>query len=840
MSTKKIPRKGLPVCPVRGSVVFPGVTQTIEAGREFSVTAIEYAASRGEDDRYVVVVSQKDRDELNPTVEGILRMGTVCKVLRTRAGKGVMHAQVLALARVRLSNLQREVLHSGDEGEESHDPCFFCDIVIGRSVLDVTEEDAEALVHGLRERYEQVSGTLSFTPEIKKLVELTSDLEELIDLIGHQLPLPFPEKQGLLEEMNVAKRGRQLLRYMARVVRAKAIEREVRTDAAKEIEKNQREYLLREQMKIIRKKLEQTEEGEDAPDDEAEVFRKKIAALQLPDETRKEFERELRRFSRLSAESPEAATIRNYLTLVTELPWNVTSEQHIDIKAAAELLDRDHHGLEKVKERILDFLAVQQLLQDRDAKAPKDEASEGEHKRQRGAAPILVFAGPPGVGKTSVVKSIAEAMGRKYVRVALGGVHDESEIRGHRRTYIGSMPGRILQGLRSAGTRNPVMLLDEIDKIASGPGHHGDPSSALLELLDLSQNKFFTDNYLSVPFDVSEVMFVATANELHRIPGPLRDRLEIVEFPSYIAQEKQAIARSYLLPRQIENNGLRSTQVTVSDAAIERLISHYTQEAGVRNLEREIGRMMRRVARRVAGGEIKRARIHSPEDLKRLLGQPRHVPEIHNESDMIGVATGMFYTPVGGDILFVEATATEGNRLKLTGSLGDVMKESAETALGYLRSRAEEFGLTPRHFDRQFHVHVPDGATPKDGPSAGGVLAVAMLSALVGVPVRRDVAMTGEISLTGRYMRIGGLREKVLGARRAGVRHIVLPESNLGDLDDIPAHLRRDLTFHPCKRAEEALEVAFVGGLQAVRDAAEALPIPQLPSDFSTHNASKA
>jgi ATP-dependent Lon protease len=498
--------------------------------------------------------------------------------------------------------------------------------------------------------------------------------------------------------------------------------------------------------------------------------------------------------------------VRTYLDWIVSLPWNTRTEDQIDLKQAKEILEEDHYGLEKVKDRVLEYLAVRKLKLER---VKKGEVAAEEVAK----GPILLFVGPPGVGKTSIAKGIAKSLGRKYHRISLGGARDESDIRGHRRTYIGALPGRVIQGMRQAGSKNPVFLLDEVDKL--GSGYQGDPAAALLELLDPAQNKEFTDHYLGVPFDMSEVLFICTANFPENIPGPLMDRMELIEFTSYIEQEKLEIAKRYLLPRQLSENGLKENQVVVTEAALTRLITHYTREAGVRNLEREIGTLLRKAARAILEGGKKRVRI-TDNELEKYLGPARHMPESEAREPQIGVATGMFYTPVGGDIMFIETSVMPGKgQLILTGQLGEVMKESARAALSYAKKNAVRFGIPLEKFDNSdVHIHVPAGAIPKEGPSAGIALTVALVSALAETPVRNDVSMTGEITLTGRVLPIGGVKEKVLGARRAGIREVILPKQNEPDLSDIPAYLRHNLRFHFTENLDQALDWTLVGGTQ--------------------------
>ncbi|MFB9995531.1 endopeptidase La [Deinococcus oregonensis] len=779
----------VPVCPVRGSVIYPTMVQHIDASRSLSINAIE-AAMAGE--KVILIVSQRDKDVDDPQGADLYDVGTACNVLRVRKNPdGTVQMLVSAVARARAKNYTRdEYLRADIElmPEVAADPVEF-----------------QALARELREKFDVIAANGKVSAESVQTIQGKEEAGEMADHIAFNLDFKLEDKQALLEAASPVARIRKLLTLLDTEQEVQAVQARIRAQVKEEIDKNQREYYLREQMKVIQKELQGGEDGEEG--DEADAFRTKIEALDLKPDVKKEIDREVNRLARMHPDAAEASVIRTYLTWVTELPWNTRSEDRLDVPEAAQILDDDHYGLEKVKDRVLEFLAVRRLRKER---AERGELSAEDVNK----GPILVFTGPPGVGKTSIAQSIAKALGRKYVRIALGGARDESDIRGHRRTYIGAMPGRLIQGIRTAGTKNPVILLDEVDKL--GTSYQGDPSSALLEVLDPSQNQHFTDHYLGVAFDLSEVMFIATANYPEQIPAALMDRMEVIDFSSYIEQEKLEIAKRYLMPRQLTQNGLKPNQISFTDAALERLISHYTREAGVRNLEREIGTVARKVARRIATAEVKRVKV-TDKELDRYLGQARHTPETENREDMVGVSTGMFYTPVGGDILFVETSVMPGKGLVLTGQLGDVMKESARAALTYAKTNSERFHIDKSRIDdSEIHVHVPAGAIPKEGPSAGGAMATSLISALTGIPARHDVAMTGEMTLTGRYLPIGGLKEKVLGARRAGIKHIIMPKANEPDLRDIPLHLRSSMRFHPCETVDEVLDVALVGGLKAL------------------------
>jgi ATP-dependent Lon protease len=652
------------------------------------------------------------------------------------------------------------------------------------------------------------------------------------DLVAGYIDISPAQRQSLLETLSAEERLRRVLVHVQRQIGVLDAQEDIKSAVQEELGERQREMFLREQLKRIRQELGEDEEG-----DELEELKAKIEALELPEEARKEVDREMSRLARTGRESMEAQVIRTYLENVAELPWNLRSAEHLDLKEAQRILDEDHYALTDVKDRVLEFLAVRQLreanrareaAEEKEDSAPAEVVTGGEeppvatatvpepnrpapgNEDDKGAkGPILLFAGPPGVGKTSIAKSIARAMGRRYVRISLGGARDEADIRGHRRTYVGAMPGRILQGMKQAGTKNPVFLLDEVDKL--GVSFQGDPASALLEVLDPAQNDSFVDHYLGVPFDLSEVLFIATANFIQNIPGPLLDRMEVVDFAGYTEREKHAIARQYLIPRQLTDNGVTPEQLEITDDALSEIITGYTRESGVRQLEREIGRLARKVARQIASGQVERLTVDK-DLVDDLLGRPKVHPEKMAGTDQVGVSTGMYYTPAGGDIMFVEASTMRGKgELVLTGQLGDVMKESARAAWTYARSHAAALRIPDEMFDRDLHVHVPAGAIPKDGPSAGVTMATAIVSTLSNRPVRHDIAMTGEITLRGRVLPIGGVKEKVLGAVRAGITKIILPQENEADLEDLPEEIRKTLDISLVSTLGEVLALTLRG-----------------------------
>ncbi len=810
-------RMTLPVLPLRDFVLFPGVTAPINAGKPATLRAIEAALNMS--DRLVFAVSQRE-DVQQVTPESLHTIGTVARIGQLQRGLAgmqlLLHGEYrgIAMKITEKDGHLQAVLREAEEMQplNTQDPAFV------------------ALFRELRERAAEL-GTKSGLPEevVHQVLEGVEDPSRLADLVAGYTDLAKAQRQMLLETLSVEERMRRVLVHVQRQLSVLEAQEDIKTKVQEELGDRQREMLLREQLKAIQKEL-----GEGDSTGDVEELREKLAALDLPEEVRKEVDRELGRLGRMGREAMESQVIRTYLETIAELPWNTRSPEHIDIPVASEILDEDHYALGDVKDRVLEFLAVRQLrLAEEEARKAEEAANAAEmaatdtfgdekiepelspvsavtaEEKRKAKGPILLFVGPPGVGKTSVAKSIARAMGRKYVRISLGGVRDEADIRGHRRTYVGAMPGRIIQGLRQAGAKNPVFLLDEVDKL--GVSFQGDPASALLEVLDPAQNDTFTDHYLGVPFDLSEVLFVATANFIQNIPGPLLDRMEVVMFSGYTEREKLAIAQKYLVPRQLKENGLSLEQIAIGNEALAEVITGYTRESGVRQLERELGKLARKVARKIAAREIESMEIGAAE-VRELLGRPKVHPERANREDQVGVATGMYYTPTGGDIMFVEASTMKGKgELVLTGQLGDVMKESARAAWTYARSHAESLGIPPECFERDLHIHVPAGAIPKDGPSAGVTMATAMVSALSGRKARFDLAMTGEITLSGRVLPIGGVKEKVLGAVRAGITSVLLPKDNEADLEDLPQEVCDTLKLHFAEDLGDVLALALRG-----------------------------
>src|SRR3954463_2714393 len=826
-------RLTLPVLPLREVVLFPGVTAPIGAGRPATLRAIEAALATPE--RLVFAVSQRQNVEsVNSDV--LYTIGTIAKIGQLQRG---------------LSGMQL-LLHGEQRGIAIHytDREGYLQAVVREAdeMLPLSPEDPAfvALHREARARAAEL-GQKSGLPDevVQQVLAGVNEAGKFADLVAGYIDITPAQRQMLLETLSVEERLRRVLVHVQRQIGVLDAQEDIKSQVQEELGERQREMFLREQLKTIQREL-----GEGDERDDLQELKDKLATLDLSPDARKEVDREFGRLTRIGRESMESQVIRTFLENIAELPWNIRSKEHLELPEAQRILDEDHYALGDVKDRVLEFLAVRQLRKEQEREERREREAGGndgkleevkaEQKAEEVAAgestdapqatatvpapnapikgneddrvakgPILLFVGPPGVGKTSVAKSIARAMGRKYVRISLGGARDEADIRGHRRTYVGAMPGRIIQGMKQAGTKNPVFLLDEVDKL--GVSFQGDPASALLEVLDPAQNDTFTDHYLGVPFDLSEVLFIATANFIQDIPTPLLDRMEVVEFAGYTEREKQEIARKYLIPRQFTENGVSPEQLTITDEALSEVITSYTRESGVRQLEREIGRLARKVARKIAAREVESISI-GRDMVDDLLGRPKVHPEKMAREDEAGVATGMYYTPTGGDIMFVEASTMRGKgELILTGQLGDVMKESARAAWTYARSHAGGLQIQDEMFDRDIHIHVPAGAIPKDGPSAGVTMASAVVSTLSGRPVRHDIAMTGEITLRGRVLPIGGVKEKVLGAVRAGIARIILPKENEPDLEDLPREVREKIEVFLVQELGEVLAFTLRG-----------------------------
>jgi ATP-dependent Lon protease len=816
----------LPVLPLREAVIFPGVSSPIGAGRPGTLRAIQAAVAAP--DRLVFAVCQREnRDKVTPDL--LYTTGVVAHIDQVQRSGGSTVQLLL--------DGQHRAFAVRYEERDGYLEAVVREIIEG-APLNPRDPAFVALQREVRNRAAEL-GQKSGLPEevVERFLASVEDPARLADLVASYLDVSAADKQLLLETSEVEERLRMTLLQVERQITVIDAQQEIKNKVQRELGDRQREMVLREQMKAIQQELGGADEA-----GELEELREKLDALELPEAARKEVDREFNRMARIARESMEYQVIRTYLETVSELPWSERSEEHLDLKEAEKILDEDHYGLGDVKDRVLEYLAVRQLRQQTidkeravaaaatvasaaDVDDPVAEALEGNghdateplvprQPKLRGneddrisKGPILLFTGPPGVGKTSIAKSIARSMGREYIRVSLGGVRDEADIRGHRRTYVGAMPGRIIQGMKQAGTRNPVFLLDEVDKL--GASYQGDPASALLEVLDPAQNDSFVDHYLGVPFDLSEVLFIATANFVQNIPEPLLDRMEFVEFTGYTEKEKLVIAKRFLLPRQLKEKSLSADQLEVSDDALLEVISRYTREGGVRQLERALSQLARKVARRIAAGEVETVKVEKGE-VQGLLGRAKIRPEQALREDKVGVGTGMYYTPAGGDIMFVEAATMRGKgNLVLTGQLGEVMKESALAAWSYARAHADALHIDPNQFERDVHIHVPAGAIRKDGPSAGITMATALVSALSNRPVRHEVAMTGEITLSGQVLPIGGVKEKVLGAVRSGITEVVLPAENEADLEDLPPEVLELLTVHPVNDLSEVLSLAL-------------------------------
>ncbi|MEZ4359995.1 MAG: endopeptidase La [Kofleriaceae bacterium] len=777
----------LPILPLRNSVLFPNSIIPIDVGRRKSVRLVEDAIAK---ERPVIgILTQRDARTEDPASGDLYLVGCAARILK-----------VIKLAKDNFSVILQGVSRFEVTSFEGNEPFLSARI---RSVPDPTSSDVEldALVMNLKDIAKRV---VKLMPELPKeagaLVDSVTEAGHLADVITVNLELEVGEKQDVLETFDLKTRTRKVLQFLSRQLEVLKVRERINTQVQEEMGRNQREYVLRQQLKAIKEELG---ELDDAGGD-LDEFSEKITKSRMPEEAEKVARKQLDRLKGMQPSSAEYTVTRTYLEWLVELPWSISTEDHIELAEVRRCLDEDHYDLDKVKKRIVEYMAVRKLKNDK-------------------KGPILCLVGPPGVGKTSLGRSVARAIGRKFGRISLGGVRDEAEIRGHRRTYVGSLPGRVIQGIKKAGTNNPVFVLDEIDKL--GHDFRGDPASALLEVLDPEQNSSFSDHYLEVTFDLSKVMFIATANQLDPIPWALRDRLEIIELPGYTRQEKKHIARAFLVPKQLEEHGLGGDRAEITDDAVFDVIDSYTREAGVRNLERELGALCRTVAVRVAEGQAKEHEVVDAQEVRVILGPPKYVSEVADRTSEPGVATGLAWTAVGGDILFIEATRMPGKgKLTLTGQLGDVMKESVTAALSFVRSRAAQLGLDPGNFleNVDLHVHVPAGAVPKDGPSAGITMYTALVSLLTGVPVRPDVAMTGEITLRGNVLQIGGVKEKLLAAHRAGIKRVIIPDRNVKDLIDVPDEVKGEMEILSVKRMDEVLAIALKDPPASILDLASA------------------
>jgi ATP-dependent Lon protease len=763
----------LPLLPIRDIVIYPYMMLPLFVGRDVSIHAVEESLSR---DRLIFLVAQKNSAEENPSPADIHQVGTIASIMR-----------MLKLADGRVKILVQGLSKGKIESFLKERPFFEVKIhkVIEPTLQEVPIE-VEALMRNAKEKIEQILNLKNLPPEIVMVTDNISDPGVLADLVASNLRLKIDESQAILEIFDPIERLKKVNELLSRELELSTMQARIQNQAKEEMTKTQRDYFLREQLKQIQQELGEGDERAE----EINELRKQVEKAKMPPDVKREAEKQLKRLEQMHPESSEASLVRTYLDWLVELPWSKRTKDNLNIKKAKEVLDEDHYDLEKIKERILEYLAVNKL-------------------RRKIKGPILCFVGPPGVGKTSLGRSIARALGRNFVRISLGGVRDEAEIRGHRRTYVGALPGRIIQGIKQAGSNNPVFMLDEIDKV--GADFRGDPSAALLEVLDPQQNHAFSDHYLNLPFDLSNVLFICTANLLDPVPAALADRMEVLQLSGYTNEEKLEIARKYLIPRQLEDNGISGKHLEISDDAVLRIIAEYTKEGGLRNLEREIASICRKVARKIAEGKTEPTRI-TRANIHLFLGPPKFLPEAEQEKHEIGVATGLAWTSSGGEILYVEASLSKGRgNLTLTGQLGEVMKESAQAAVSYARAHAKKLGFEEDFYQKMdIHIHVPAGAIPKDGPSAGITMATALISALTKRAVSRDVAMTGEITLRGRVLPIGGLKEKALAAFRAGVKTLVIPDRNEKDLDDIPKPLRRKLQWVLATNMSDVVTVALL------------------------------
>lgn len=764
----------MPAVALRGMVILPGMVAHFDVSRAKSIKAVEEAMM---DEQKIFLVAQKDVEQENPDIEDLFKIGIIAEV-----------KQVIKLQ----NNIVRILVEGKERAELSaflENPDYLLAEIIrfDEEVDDgLPEEAKEAMLRSIQETFgKYVVVNPKMGKELQRQLSEITDLEKLMNQLANSLPVHFEEKQKILDAVSMTERYEVLMALLLKEIEIIAIKNDFQAKVKAHVDKNQKEYLLREQMKVIREEL-----GEDNTESDADHFMDALGKIKADKEVKEKIKKEIDRFKNISSSSSESAVARGYIETLLELPWNKTSRDNKNLKNAEQILNADHYGLEKVKERMLEFLAVRNLT-------------------SKGESPIICLVGPPGTGKTSIARSVAKALDKKYVRISLGGVRDEAEIRGHRRTYVGAMPGRIVNGLRSAGVKNPLMLLDEIDKMSSD--YKGDTASALLEVLDVEQNKKFRDHYVEIPIDLSEVLFIATANSVQDIPRPLLDRMELIEVTSYTENEKLHIAKEHLLAKQMECNGIRPEQLAITDKAMAKIISGYTREAGVRNLERKLGEICRKAARPLYEGEKEKIKV-TEQNLEKFLGKEKYSFDKKNDTDEVGIVRGLAWTSVGGDTLEIEVNIMPGKgEFQLTGQLGDVMKESAQAGISYIRSVSEEYHIPKKFFqENDIHIHIPEGAVPKDGPSAGITMATAMLSAITKTPVRADVAMTGEITLRGRVLPIGGLKEKTLAAKNAGIKTICVPKKNEKDIDEISPEIRKGLEIVFVEQMKDVLDVAFV------------------------------
>lgn len=764
----------MPAVALRGMVILPGMVAHFDVSRAKSIKAVEEAMM---DEQKIFLVAQKDVEQENPDIEDLFKVGIIAEV-----------KQVIKLQ----NNIVRILVEGKERAELSaflENPDYLLAEIIrfDEEVDDgLPEEAKEAMLRSIQETFgKYVVVNPKMGKELQRQLSEITDLEKLMNQLANSLPVHFEEKQKILDAVSMTERYEVLMALLLKEIEIIAIKNDFQAKVKAHVDKNQKEYLLREQMKVIREEL-----GEDNTESDADHFMDALGKIKADKEVKEKIKKEIDRFKNISSSSSESAVARGYIETLLELPWNKTSRDNKDLKNAEQILNADHYGLEKVKERMLEFLAVRNLT-------------------SKGESPIICLVGPPGTGKTSIARSVAKALDKKYVRISLGGVRDEAEIRGHRRTYVGAMPGRIVNGLRSAGVKNPLMLLDEIDKMSSD--YKGDTASALLEVLDAEQNKKFRDHYVEIPIDLSEVLFIATANSVQDIPRPLLDRMELIEVTSYTENEKLHIAKEHLLAKQMERNGIRPEQLAITDKAMAKIISGYTREAGVRNLERKLGEICRKAARPLYEGEKEKIKV-TEQNLEKFLGKEKYSFDKKNDTDEVGIVRGLAWTSVGGDTLEIEVNIMPGKgEFQLTGQLGDVMKESAQAGISYIRSVSEEYHIPKKFFqENDIHIHIPEGAVPKDGPSAGITMATAMLSAITKTPIRADVAMTGEITLRGRVLPIGGLKEKTLAAKNAGIKTICVPKKNEKDIDEISPEIKKGLEIVFVEQMKDVLDVAFV------------------------------